>query len=137
MARERTVIDEKLCRQVKLLLAGGATGREAARLTNTSTGTVSRIKTAGFDYQTFIANKEKRKEAPEKPEELQGQIRMEIEDPEEEKKEMSEQTKMMRFQAHEADQIMKKMEEQAVMICTKLDRLNDTISMILRAVRRD
>ena len=68
----------------------------------------------------------------QKPEELQGQIRMEIEDPEEERKEMSEQTKMMRFQALEVDKIMKQMNDDAVMISTKLDKLNDTLSKIVR-----
>ena len=66
---------------------------------------------------------------------MPGQIRMDLTP--EEKPEMSEQVKMMRFQAHQADRIVKAIEENAVMLNTKLDRLNDTLCMILRAVRKE
>lgn len=56
---------------------------------------------------------------------LPGQIRMELpETPE--KPEMSEQVKMMRFMAGQVDKLV-----------LKLDHINDTLSQILRAVRRE
>jgi hypothetical protein len=44
---------------------------------------------------------------------------------------------MMRFQAHMTEEITKKVDECTVQLLTKLDRLNDTMSMILRAVRKE
>ena len=67
-------------------------------------------------------------------EQVPGQLRMDLTP---EKPEMSEQMKMMRFQAHLADRIVKAGEENAVMLNTKLDKLNDTLSMILRAIRKE
>ena len=71
--------------------------------------------------------REKKRKAEEQAEEqqIEGQIEMDLK-PAEEKPEMSEQTKMMRFQAAQVDKI-----------CMKLDRLNDTMSMVLRAVRKE
>ena len=63
-------------------------------------------------------------------EQVKGQIEMELPDPEEEiidrKAEMSEQVKMMRFQAAQVDKL-----------ALKLDHINDTLNMILRAVRKE
>ena len=70
--------------------------------------------------------------AGEKIAEIEGQIEMDLKPAEEPKAEEQEetlgdmQTKMMRFQAAQVDKI-----------CMKLDRLNDTLSMILRAVRKE
>ena len=100
----------------------------------TSATTVSRIKAAGFDYQTFLKNTELRKieqqtvkaeAAVEKinaeidkvraaeAQTVPGQIRMEIpEKPlEAEKPEMSDQVKMMRFIAGQVDRIVKALGE--------------------------
>lgn len=86
---------------------------------------------------------DERKPAEEQP----GQIRMDLtpEAPaEEEKKEMSDQTKLMRFQAHEADLIIKKIEEQGKAITEQLnliamrtDKACDLLSMIIRCIRKE
>ena len=68
------------------------------------------------------AAEKKPAEEPEREPEVPGQICMELEP----KQEMSEQTKLMRFQAAQVDKLI-----------MKLDRLNDTMSMILRAVRKE
>ena len=143
MSKERTVIDQALCRQVELLLKGGASGQEAARITNTSSGTISRIKAAGFDVNVFRMNTERRRIAeqnqradnvireafdklneqyPEmkQKEEIPGQIRMEL--PEE----MTEQTKMMRFQAAQVEKVLR-----------KLETINDTLNMVIRIIRKE
>ena len=67
--------------------------------------------------------------AGEKIAEIEGQIEMDLK--EAEKTEHDEtlgdmQTKMMRFQAAQVDKLI-----------TKLDKLNDTMSMVLRAVRKE
>ena len=147
--KERATINQDLCTHVRILLAGGASGEQAAKITNTSAGTVSRIRAAGFDYPTYLANTQARRirEKDMKADraiaeafgrmdaqELPGQMQMEIP---EQRPEMSEQTKMMRFQAGQVDKLLEEVNRNAVMICTKLDRLNDTMSMILRAIRKE
>ena len=58
---KRTNVTEELCRAVQLMMAGNPDQKEVARLLGTSATTVSRIKAAGFDYQTFLKNTELRK----------------------------------------------------------------------------
>ena len=64
-------------------------------------------------------------EEPEAEEQVPGQICMELE-PEHDETLGEMQTKMMRFQAGQIDKLI-----------VKIDKLNDTLSMILRAVRRE
>ena len=68
--------------------------------------------------------------AGEKIAEIEGQIEMDLKGAEERKPEEdaghSDQVKLMRFQAAQVDKLI-----------MKLDRLNDTLSMILRAVRKE
>ena len=63
--KERAIITPVLIRQVQLMLAGGATGKEAAEITGTSEGPISRIKKAGFDYEQFQKNTEARRKPTE------------------------------------------------------------------------
>ena len=65
---------------------------------------------------------EEQAEEPQREPEVPGQICMELEP----KQEMSEQTKLMRFQAGQIDKLYMKMET-----------INDTLSQILRAVRKE
>ena len=65
---------------------------------------------------------EEQAEEPQREPEVPGQICMELEP----KQEMSEQTKLMRLQAAQVDKMI-----------MKLDQLNNTMSMILRAVRKE
>ena len=98
-------------------------------------------------YDPSIAEEYRReqeaKKAAEEP--VPGQIMMELEEP---PKEMVDRTKFMRFEAGQYDLTRKAMAEStmalakaisdsAVMLNTKLDRLNDTLCMILRAVRKE
>ena len=64
-------------------------------------------------------------EEPEAEEQVPGQICMELE-PEHDETLGEMQTKMMRFQAGQIDKLI-----------VKIDKLNDTLSMILRAVRKE
>lgn len=128
MSNERTTIDQALCRKVQILLNGGATGQEVAKMENISEGTVSRIRKAGFSAEQYRENtrkrvlKEKQKEQ-EPAEELPGQIEMELP---QETKEMSDKTKLMRFQAAQVEKLL-----------LRMDRIDDTLHMILRVVRKE
>ncbi|MBO7663884.1 MAG: hypothetical protein J6U01_10990 [Clostridia bacterium] len=143
MKKERTQITQGLCDHVKILLAGGANVNKAAEITGTGHATISRIKAAGFSAETYRKNQLKQKEKEKKvaEEQLTGQMQMDLQAAEEQKAEMSDQTKLMRFQAAQADKICEKITKQAVIInetlLVKLDRLNDTLCQILRAVRKE
>ena len=147
MKKERTQITQELCEHVRILLAGGANLNKAAEITGTGHATISRIKAAGFSAEVYRQNQLKQKaKKPEvvltiNHEELDGQMKMDLQDAEEPKAEMSDQTKLMRFQASQADKICEKITKQAVIInetlLVKLDRLNDTLCQILRAVRKE
>ena len=63
---------------------------------------------------------------PQRPEELPGQMEMDLVRATEKPSEMSDQVKMMRFQASQIDKLV-----------LKLDHINDTLSMILRAIRKE
>ena len=148
MKKERTQITQELCDHVRILLAGGANLNKAAEITKTGHATISRIKAAGFDAEVYRQNKLKRTEKKKSEvvltinhEELDGQMKMDLQAAEEPKAEMSDQTKMMRFQAHQVDKICEKITNQSVIInetlLVKLDRLNDTLCQILRAIRKE
>ena len=119
-------VNQELCRKVQIMLAGAKMG-EVARLLGIGKTTVSRIKAAGFDPETYRKNTEKRvaeenRAATEaEPEQVQGQISMDDLQAEEPAKEMSDQVKLMRFQAAQVEKIT-----------SKLDKVIDYMAQILR-----
>ena len=164
--KERAIITPVLIRQVQLMLAGGATGKEAAEITGTSEGTISRIKKAGFDYDTFVKNTEARRKPPrenlwpvefirqemekQEPEKLElqggvdyqvqvneqlaGQMKMDLP---EEKTELSDTVKMMRFLGGKLGTIEGKIEflnVTAGMINENLGKIYDYLGQILRVI---
>lgn len=149
---KKVQITEAICKQALLMRRGGANQTEIGKLLGINPCTVSRMEKAGFDFLTYQANQKLRREKERMPkavihvkaqdviaavnaeEQVPGQLEMDLTP---EKPEMSDQTKLMRFQAHQADRIVKAIEENAVMLNTKLDRLNDTLCMILRAIRKE
>lgn len=114
--------------------------RYGARSRFTMQMIVAALKEAGPDatmeekyqiYKDKMKGKKKEAEPAEEPEAAEDQVPGQMEmDLTPEKPEMSDQT-------HQADRIVKAIEESAIMLNTKLDRLNDTMSMILRAVRKE
>ena len=70
-------------------------------------------------------------------EQVPGQMEMDLTPPEEQKAEMSDTTKMMRFNAGQADKTRKTIEENVVLLISKMDQLNDTLHMILRCIRKE
>lgn len=139
---KKVQVTKMICEQARLMRKGGASQSQVAELLGVNPCTVSRIEKAGFDLATYNENrrirKEKEKRQAEEPKaELPGQIEMQLTPEEPEKPELSDQVKMMRFQAHEADLIIRSIEETGVMVRMMLDKLNDTMCMILRAVRKE
>ena len=128
-------VTDQICKQVQLMRRGGANQTEIGKLLGINPCTVSRIESAGFSYEQYLENrriaKEKEKKAKEQAEEPQaqeeqvpGQIEMEL--VEARPQEMTDQVKMMRFQAGQIDKLV-----------LKLDHINDTLNMILRVMRKE
>ena len=135
---KKTQITEQICKQAQLMRKGGANQTEIGMLLGVNPCTISRIEKAGFDLATYTAQqKERREKEMKKAEETQraeepqaqeeqvpGQIEMEL--IEKKPQEMTEQVKLMRFQAGQIDKLV-----------LKLDHINDTLNMILRAIRKE
>ena len=128
-------VTDQICKQVQLMRRGGANQTEVGKLLGINPCTVSRIESAGFSYEQYLANrriaKEKEKKAKEQPQEQEpaeeqvpGQIEMELVAAK--PAEMSDQVKLMRFQAGQIDKLV-----------LKLDHINDTLNMILRVMRKE
>ena len=131
----RTQITETICKQAQLMRKGGANQTEIGKLLGINPCTVSRIESAGFSYEQYLENrriaKEKEKKAKEQPQEQEpaeeqvpGQIEMELVAAK--PAEMTDQVKLMRFQAGQIDKLV-----------LKLDHINDTLNMILRVMRKE
>ena len=141
---KKVAITQDLCRMVELMLKGGAKPQEIGERLGISKTTVSRIKTAGFDAEQYRKNTEKRvaeengvrtsqqvldveetehgiiitdRARMQQP----GQISIDDLPAEEQKAEMSDQVKLMRFQAAQVEKIT-----------SKLDKVIDYMAQILR-----
>lgn len=132
----KTQVTGQLCKQVELMRRGGANQTEIGQLLGVNPCTVSRIEAAGFSLEQYIQNRkarrakemEKASKAEEPPaeepeEQIEGQMEMDLTIT---KPDMSEQVKMMRFQAAQVDKLI-----------MKLDQIYNMASMILRAVRKE
>ena len=123
---ERLVVDQVMCDMARLMMAGGGSQVQVAKLLEISESTLSRIKAAGFSAEQFMRNKEARRladkvpaaERAEEKAELPGQVKMELvydqSIAEEYRQEQKEENSMMRFQAKQAGLIMQKMEKKFV-----------------------
>ena len=137
MKKERPNIDQALCNHARILIAGGATTEMAADMLDIGQSTLQKIRRAGFDAEKYTALKQQEKErmaraaqvetskepAREKTqaeEQCPGQMRMELEAVPE------EPVKQYRFQAAMVDRIV-----------VEMDKINNTLSMILRAMRKE
>ena len=157
MKKERVNIDQALCNHARILIAGGATTEMAADMLEIGQSTLQKIRRAGFDAEKYQQMKQQEKErmaraaqvetsrdkdwkrwkTPEEiakaaEEQVPGQMQMEL--PE---KETEEQGKQYRFLAAMVDKMCR---EQAAMVddlCLKIDKLNDTLGIIYRAIRKE
>ena len=117
-------ITQEICIAAKLMHERGKKVQEISMALGPSPSAISHLKSAGWDVETYLnrkkeenakaAEKKKNRKAEEpkaEPEQIIGQMKMDLKDTEEQKPEMSDQTKMMRFQAQQTDRIVKLLEE--------------------------
>lgn len=145
--KKRKEITQALCRQVQLLIKGGASNREAGEITGTSAATVSRIRTAEYDAYKYHLNNTKRNEEEKKQANIQqdqetcatdpgdmqpaednqvpGQIKMFFPGEGKEPYPIYDENKIMRFLAGKMGEVT-----------SKLDKLNDNLCQILRRLDR-
>lgn len=131
----RKKITQEDCDIVRFFTRRGMKMKEIGKMLGVDASTISKIKAGDFRLEQYLEirkesnRKESEKKAMERqkmiqidmvpkaetPEAMQlaGQMEMDLKPskPEPETPEMSDQTKMMRFQAHLADKIIKKMDE--------------------------
>ena len=159
----RTSVTQEMCDHARLLLKGGATHYEAARILGISKATVSRIRSSGYCMQRFNENTEKRIRAEQQKKKmdemmagmkddwdiykdgLPGQVRMEL--PEKTKEIMAREA--MKSGDHvlypESNEEQKKLfmflagqfDDIDISICHKIDEIKDLLGQILRAMRKE
>ena len=139
---KKVAITQDLCRMVELMLKGGAKPQEIGERLGISKTTVSRIKTAGFDAEGIQFPLKVEHVTVEdggveivcrRPEEqVPGQISMDLQPAEEQKAEMSEQTKLMRFIAGQVDKRERNAQIYTGEIITHLAKIEDYLAQILR-----
>ena len=155
MSKPRTVIDQKLCRKAEMMFKDPkATVKEVAELLGVSPATMSRICTAGFSVEQYEKNnternqKEKGKLERFQPmeklplaqqpiqtdnlEECTGQISMDLQPAEEEKQEMTDQTKLMRFLAGKFTGTENTIQITMAELILHIGKIEDYLAQILR-----
>ena len=141
---KKTQVTEQLCKQVELMRRGGANQTQIGKLLEINPCTVSRIETAGFNYEVYVEQQKARREDEKKKREQEARTEIKAEDAKEPiytedkcpgqlemdltitKPDMSDQVKMMRFQAAQVDKMV-----------MKLDQIYNMASMILRTIRKE
>jgi len=119
--KKRETITQTSCDVAKFLIEKGSSEDAVAQALGCHPSTVSKIKRAGFDLQTYLENRkasnrktaENKAKAAEDPEvvdytmvQVPGQMEMDLEAAKPEKKpEMSDTTKMMRFFASQVEKL--------------------------------
>ena len=157
---KKVAITQDLCRMVELMLKGGAQQKEVGQRLGISKATVSRIKTAGYDAEQYRKNTTERVEkenmaevsiplVPGKvlrvdqnangitvtemeEEQVPGQICMNLQPAEEQKPEMSDHTKLMRFLAGKTEELKDNTKMCAADIGVMLAKIEDYLAQILR-----
>lgn len=149
MDKERTKIDQKLCDTVKMMMAGkDAKVSQVVELLGISQATVNRIRKAGYSLEQFNKDKnsrnerkkelkgQKQAEEQEKEEQVPGQISMDLQPAEEQKPEMSEQTKLMRFLAGKFNEMDTTVQVTQAEILLRIGKIEDYLAQILRRMDR-
>ena len=152
---KKVAITQDLCRMVELMLKGGAQQKEVGERLGISKATVSRIKAAGFDLEQYKTNTEFRQimerqqkmenelekferdekelqQAKAAEEQAQGQICMDLQPAEEQKSEMSDQTKLMRFLAGKFNEVDTTVQVTQAEILLHIGKIEDYLAQILR-----
>ena len=130
---KRKPVTQQACDDVKAMIRIGFSQAEIGDRLGYDSSTISKIKKGNYVLEEYLkvrresnekrAARKKEAEEPAAEEQIVGQIEMDLTT---QKTEMSEQTKMMRFQAAQVDKLI-----------MKLDQVYNMASMILRAVRKE
>lgn len=130
---KRKPVTQQACDDVKAMIRIGFSQAEIGDRLGYDSSTISKIKKGNYVLEEYLkvrresnektAARKKEAEEPAAEEQIVGQIEMDLTT---QKTEMSEQTKMMRFQAAQVDKLI-----------MKLDQIYNMASMILRAVRKE
>ena len=154
MSKPRTVIDQKLCRKAEMMFKDPkATVKEVAELLGVSPATMSRICTAGFSVEQYEKNNAERNQKEkgklerflqmeklplaQQPiqtdnlEECPGQISMDLQTAEE-KQEMTDQTKLMRFLAGKFTGTENTIQITMAELILHIGKIEDYLAQILR-----
>lgn len=155
---KKVAITQDLCRMVELMLKGGAQQKEVGERLGISKATVSRIKTAGYDAEQYRKNTTERVEKENQAEEeekirfpltvekvemseggvsvtarqAEEQISMDLKPAEEQKPEMSDQTKLMRFLAGKFNEVDTTVQVTQAEILLHIGKIEDYLAQILR-----
>ena len=131
---KRKQVTQQACDDVKAMIRIGFSQTEIGDRLGYDASTISKIKRGNYILEEYLkvrresnektAARKKEAEEPAAEEQIAGQMEMELTTMQ--KTEMSEQTKMMRFQAAQVDKVI-----------MKLDQIYNMASMILRAVRKE
>lgn len=155
MSKPRTVIDQKLCRKAEMMFKDPkATVKEVAELLGVSPATMSRICTAGFSVEQYEKNNAERNQKEkgklerflpmeklplaQQPiqtdilEECPGKISMDLQPAEEEKQEMTDQTKLMRFLAGKFTGTENTIQITMAELILHIGKIEDYLAQILR-----
>lgn len=160
MKKERPNIDQALCNHARILIAGGATTEMAADMLEIGQSTLQKIRRAGFDAEKYTALKQQEKERMaraaqvetskekdwkrwQKPEEIAkqaeeqvpGQLQMEL--PVKKETDEPERIRWMKFIAAQVDKMIFQQAQQYDLVHMELDRINDTLSQLVRAIRKE
>lgn len=130
---KRKPVTQQACDDVKAMIRIGFSQAEIGDRLGYDSSTISKIKKGNYVLEEYLkvrresnektAARKKEAEEPAAEEQIVGQIEMDLTT---QKTEMSEQTKMMRFQAAQVDKLI-----------MKLDQIYNMASMILRAIRKE
>lgn len=143
--------DRKTAEKAKMLAEIGFEISVIAEKLGYSESAMRKLSRDGFDLDKYLERKKMENKAQkiakdreaepaeENPaeEQVPGQIEMDLEAAKPEKAEMSDQTKMMRFIAEQIDKVRLTTAVSVNALRIQIDRLNDTLGMILRAVRKE
>ena len=148
---KRLVIDQKLCRKVKIMLDGGAKHKEIAELLGIGVSTIGRIRDAGFDAEVYQQNVEGRRKQEtttqaeawvrwrglkdnEKPEDEQvpGQMRMFMPEGGGTQVPLIDENKMMRFLAGEFKDTDEVIQITIGELILHVGKIEDYLAQILR-----
>ena len=143
--------DRETAAKAKMLAEIGFEISVIAEKLGYSESAMRKLSRDGYDLDRYLERKkaenkaqQERKDREAEPaeenpaeEQVPGQIEMDLEAAKPEKAEMSDQTKMMRFIAGQMDKMNTMIALGMDALRIQIDRLNDTLCMILRAVRNE